>query len=678
MAEYIQFLILGLGSGAIIAAVALGLVLTHRASGVINFAQGAMASWTAYTYYSLANDGSIPLPPLPSPIPAFIELGGPWSPLAALFGSLAVAALLGLLIHLLIFRPLRYAPMLAKIAASIGLMLILQTAIVLQFGSSPKRLEAILPDQAIDALGVTVGLDRYLLLGIVVVITLGLWALYAKTRFGISTRAAAEDERSAALVGVPADRLAALNWVLASVLAGGVGIFASAITGLSPGGLTLIIVPALAAALLAGFSSFAVAAAAGVLIGMLQSEMLLFGIRWSWWPDLGLAQVLPFLLIGVAMIVFGRGLPGRGAVQAARLPLAYAPRLHRTRVIAYSAFLVVTALAVVFMPFDYRGALNSTMIGVVLSLSLVVATGFVGQISLAQLALAGFAAFGLATFETDLGIGFPFGFILAVLAAILVGLAFAIPALRTRGANLAIITLAAGFAIQEVFFAHEGWFGAVSARVASAPQAFGIDFGPRSDFLLGDASTPTPGFGIFLLLLTVAACLGVMRLRRTRLGAQMLAVRANEQAAASAGVNVAAVKTVAFAISAGLAGLGGAMLAYNLESFTAESFGVFGSITLFALAYMGGISTVGGAIWAGVLYTAGLAVVLTGEIVDVGQYQGYIAGIGLVLTVILYPEGVDGAARESFFSLLKRFKPGREEPPPGVRHVAETDSGAAK
>lgn len=659
MAEYLQFLILGVGSGAIIAAVALGLVLAYQASGVINFAQGAMASWTAYTFYSLVEDGSIPLLPLPSPIPGFIDLGAPLAAWPAVGLSLGVAALLGLAVHLLVFKPLRYAPLLAKIAASVGLMLILQTAIVLQFGSTPKRLEAVLPDQGIDALGVTVGLDRYILLALVLAMAVGLWLLYSKTRFGIATRAAAENERAATLVGVHSDRLAAINWMLASVLAGAVGIFASAITGLTPGGLTLIIVPALAAALLAGFRGFLVAAIAGIAIGMLQSELLLFGIRWSWWPDIGLGEVLPFLLIGAAMMIFGRGLPGRGAVQAVRMPLAYAPELNRARVIGYAAFVLLAALAVLFMPFDYRGALNATMVGVLLSLSLVVATGLVGQVSLAQLSLAGFAAFGLATYQADLGLGFPFGLILAVLTATVVGLLFAIPALRTRGASLAIITLAAGFAIQEVFFAHEGWFGAVSVRVAEGPALFGLSFGPRSDFLLGDGSTPTPGFGIFLLLVTVIACFAVMRLRRSRLGAQMLAVRANEMAAASSGVNVPAVKVGAFAISAALAGLGGAMLAYNLESFTAESFGVFGSITLFALAYMGGISTVGGAVWAGVLYTAGLAVLLTGEVVDVGQYQGYIAGLGLVLTVILYPEGIDGAVRQSTERFVKRLRPGR-------------------
>lgn len=660
MAEYVQFLILGLGSGAIIAAVALGLVLTYRASGVINFAQGAMASWSAYTYFSLQNDGALPLLPLPRPIPAFIELGAPWSPGAALAGSLIVAAALGLLIHLLVFRPLRFAPLLAKIAASVGLMLTLQAAIVLQFGSRPKRLEALLPDGPVRALGITVGGDRYLLLGLVALIAGGLWLLYTRTQFGLATRAAAEDERAAALIGIHADRLAATNWVLASVLAGAVGIFASAITGLTPASLTLIVIPALAAALLAGFSSFAIAAAGGIAIGMAQSELLLFQVKWEWWPDIGLGQALPLLLIGLVMFISGRGIPARGAVQAIRMPLAYAPRLDRRRCLAYGLLVAAAAAAVLFLPFDYRGALNSSMIGVLLALSLVVVTGFVGQISLAQLALAGFAAFGLATFETNAGIPFPVGLLGAVGAATLVGLVFAVPALRTRGASLAVITLAGGVAIQEVFFAHEGWFGAVSSRVAEAPHVLGLEFGPRSSFFTGDGSIPTASFGLFLLAMTVLACLGVMRLRRSRLGAQMLAVRANERAAAAAGINVAAVKIGAFAISAALAGLGGAMIAYNLESFTAESFGVFGSLTLFALAYMGGISTVGGAVWAGILYTAGVGIILTAEVVDIGQYQAYIAGLGLVLTVILYPEGIDGANRQLLEHISRRLRNGAD------------------
>jgi ABC-type branched-subunit amino acid transport system permease subunit len=230
--------------------------------------------------------------------------------------------------------------------------------------------------------------------------------------------------------------------------------------------------------------------------------------------------------------------------------------------------------------------------------------------------------------------------------------------LRTLGASLAIITLACGLAIEEIFFNRTGWFGLAETRKSTGPpELFGLEFGPTSGFFMGDGKLPTAGFSVFLLVVCIAACIAVMRLRRSRLGEQMLAVRANERAAAAAGVNVRAVKLTAFAIASALAGLAGSLTAFKLGSYSADSFGIFASLTLLAFAYLGGISTVGGAVMASTLVAEGIGIVVTNEILyDVGAYTAYIAGFFLIATAIYNNEGIDGFQRAQFYSIVNRYR----------------------
>ena len=660
--DILRFAFLGLGTGAVIASIALGLVLTYRASGVVNFAQGAMASWTAYTYYSLTTEGSVPLLPLPG-LPAGIPLGGPWPAAWALVGSLIVAALLALVLYGLVFRPLRQAPALAKIAASVGVMIALQAALVIRFGFRNRQIDPVVPDDPITWLGISLGADRYILLGLVVVITIALSLLFTRTRFGLATRAAAESERSATLLGVSPTRIAAVNWVIAAVLGGLMGIVASAITGLTPSLLTLVIVPALAVALVAGFRSFAIAAAFGIILGMTQSTILLAEVRLDWFPKVGLGTALPFLVIAAVMLLTGRALPDRGAADSGALPPAYAPLMNRPRIIAQIVLILGVLGLAVFAPFEVRGALNNSLIGTVLALSVVVVTGFVGQISLAQMCLAGLGAFAVATFGTDLGLGLLITLPAAIAVGVIAGLLFGLPSLRTRGASLAILTLAAGVALQQLVLTQNNWLGSSGTRQAPVPSIGALELGTQSPFPFGIDTIPSPAFGLLLVVVTTAAAYFVMRLRRTTLGAQMLTVRANERAAAAAGVNVSAVKLAGFAIAAGLAGLGGALIAYNLGSFSAQPFDVVSSLILLAIVYLGGVSTVGGAVWAGMLASGGLFFLAQSQFYDAGPYTGYVAGLGLILTAVMYPQGIDGATRESVLALLRRLRPG------GRRHA---------
>jgi branched-chain amino acid transport system permease protein len=659
---YIQFLLIGIGTGVIIGALAIGLTLSYRASGVINFGHGAIATYITYVFVGMRDAGEYPIPPLPNPIalvygvinwfgpdldapdiPTMIDVGEGTSIGVAVAVAMLTAVLLGLAAHFLVFRPLRYAPATAKVVASIGLLLTLQAIVVLRFGSRAKRAESLLPDEPVSVLGANIPRDRFLLLALLLVVTFVLWAVFRFTRFGLATRASAENEEIATLLGYSADFQAAVSWVVASLIAGGVGILVAPITGVTPSRLTLLIVPALAAALVGAFSSFWTSALVGLSIGMTQSLVFILEQRQDWVPDLDLAQVLPLLMIGAAMFFRGNAIPGRGATRAERLPLAYADPLRPWLI---TAAVLATFAAAIWLPFAYRNGLNNSMIGIILALSLVVVVGYVGQVSLAQVALQGVAAFGIGTYVAEAGVPFIVGFPLAIATAALFGLLVGVLALRSRGPSLAIVTLAAGIAIEAMLFRRDGWFGSSARAGVDTPSIFGFEFGSASEFFLGDDKQPSPAIGVLIVSVTVIACLFVALLRRSPTGEQMLAVRANERAAAAAGVDVARIKLVAFSLSAALAGAAGGLKASQLGSFQSGTFGFTASLVLIAYAYLGGISTVSGALWTGTLVGAGLGTVLGEEFIVIGKYEIYIAGTFLILELAFDAEGIAGSTRK--------------------------------
>lgn len=671
-AVYFEPMLFGLGTGAIIAALALGLVVAYRASGVINFGHGAIATYITYVYVSLTDTGEYPVPPLPNPVapiegifdieivdlPTMIDMGGPMAKGWAMLIALLTAALLGLVAHYAVFRPLRYAPVLAKVVASVGIMLFLQAAVVLRFGARAKSAEPIFPNDPVDFLGVRIPQDRFWLLGTVALVTTVLWLVFRYTRFGIATRASAENERFSTLLGFNADYQAGVSWVMATVLAGFMGILVAPVTGVTPNLFTVLLISSLAAALLGRMSSFVVAAAAGMALGIIDQQLFRIEFEWSWLPEIGIRRALPFVAVALAMVIRGEALPSRGAITAGRLPAAFAPRITRWRLSGYALLVVASLVITVFAPFQYRGAMTNSMIGVILALSFVVVTGYVGQISLMQMALAGIGAFGVGSFGTQAGMPMLIAMPLALVCGVLFGLVAALPSLRTRGASLAVITLASGLAIEEIFFRRAGWFGLDKTnKVTDPPEILGLEFGPSSDFFIGDDKIPTGGFGIFVLLLTVGSCVAVMRLRRSRLGEQMLSVRANERAAAAAGVNVAIIKLTAFGIASFFAALGGVLTAYKLGTYGGVTFGIFASLSALAFAYLGGISTVGGAITAGTLYAGGIGIVITEEwFIDVGSYTAYVAGFFLIGTAVYNNEGIDGFQRKQFHTVVNSWR----------------------
>ena len=269
MSQFLLFVLLGLGLGSLIAGLGLGIVLSYRGAGVINLAIGAIAMLGAYVFYDLRTSGQLLLPPIPF-APARLDLGGPWSTLPAMLVAVAACALTGALFDVLVLRRLRGQSPLAKLLASLGLLITLQAIAVLRYGTSGQAAPAVLPNKAQDVVhvfGANVPSDRFVLTSIVVLAGVALWAVYRFSRFGIATRAASEDETKAMLAGLPPNELSLANTLLACTLAGVLGVLVAPTTQLDPTTIALAVVPALAAGLFARFTSFGIVVAAGLAMG---------------------------------------------------------------------------------------------------------------------------------------------------------------------------------------------------------------------------------------------------------------------------------------------------------------------------------------------------------------------------------------------------------------------------
>jgi ABC-type branched-subunit amino acid transport system permease subunit len=563
---------------------------------------------------------------------------------------LVFIGIIGTIIELGLFWPLRGSSPLAKLAASLGLLLLAQSIIAIAYGNSTLSPSSILPASVFHLFGAVVPVDRMILAGIAILLGVGLWALYRFTSFGLSTRAAAESERNAMYAGVSPRRLSLVNSLLASIMAGAFGILVAPLITLNTTTLPLEIVPALGAALFAGFSSLGVACFAGLLMGAL-SSLLTYWSSQSWFPQSqgnpinGLPELLFFVLVAIAMAWRGSRVPARGEITEKRMPLAPRPEgLARFSVIG----LVAGVVLLIILPYEFRQAMVNSMLGAMICLSLIVVVGYVGQISVVQVGLAGVTGYAMSHMLTQVGgvwADFPLAPLIGVGCALIIGFITAVASLRVRGVSLAVVTLAGMYAIENFGFGNAAWGQQNSGSPVNPLHIFGLNLSPTAGFRGIDDKVPSPVFGFVVLVVLILLCLLVAGIRRGAIGQKMLAVRSNERAAAAAGINVRQVKLTAFMLSALIAGICGALYAYNFQTVSSDLFSTVNSLVIIAYAYFGGITMITGALFAGLGATQGLIP----QAFDTwwglsGNWAQLIGAIGLIVTLVGNPDGVAGTA----------------------------------
>jgi sulfate-transporting ATPase len=613
MGDMLQFLVLGLGTGALYALGAHGIVLIYRGSGVINFSHGAMALFGAALFAELRDDWQ-------------------WSVTLALPAALLATAVIGLLVDQLVMRRLREASPLGRLVVTLGVLAIIESVVIVRYGSGLRFVDSFLPNHSVSLPGaISIGADRLWILSIALLLTVLLWALYRFAEFGRQTTAVAENVRSASAMGISANRVSAINWMLGSAMAALAGILLAPVTGLMPATMVLLINPLLAAALVGGFASFPLTLLGGLIIGVAQG--------WIGYMDSGTgwSASVPFLLIVVTMMLRGKALPLRGFI-GDRLPLV--GEAIRPGWMALAG-LIVAVTSILLASEDIVNGITGTLLAATVLLSIVTVTGLAGQVSLAQYALAGIGAFVAARLAAVYGWSFPLVFVLALLVTIPAGLLFAIPALRTRGANLAIVTLGLGLALDNLLFKNIDYTGGFAGTQVQPVSLFGISF---------DGILYPERFALLALLLFCLCALLLGNVRRGISGRRLLATRSNERAASALGINVVGAKLYAFALGAGFAAAGGALGAFRYPNVRFDAgFSPFESIPAMLMAFLGGIGFIGGALIGGLLSVGGLVNELLSSLLDLKEWQGLVIGLGAIFVVIAHPNGL----AEVFSRLLK-------------------------
>jgi len=651
----------GLVAGAALALHATGLVLVYRVSGVINFAQlpaGAAAGgvFIALVHERLLLRGLRVVCPPCLPVPP--ESASPSSLSAADDATRAVMVAPSWMVQInyLLCAAIALAVGVAVVAAVYGLVIkrftsaprLVLTVATIGAGAVAVALAGVVLDLLPDRPGVSRGtavpvpisgsftLDPAVFTATDVVtvaataaVSLWLSRFLRRSATGRLLRGAAENPQRAQTLGIDTERITALVWLLAGLLSSISAVLLAAKLGSSAIEGSDYLVKALAAATVGAFVSIPLAIVGAVAVGLVESSILT--ASGSGAP----LAVLLVILISVLLVV-QRSRQSRADRDAASEWMTHQESrpvptvLSEQRIVRRTARLLVASgvVAVLAYPWLMPSAgtvlATTTMIFAVVSLSLLVLTGWAGQISLGQMALAGVGAWTVGVAGLPFLLSLPAAALAGAAAAVVLGL----PALRLHGTNLAIVTLAAGFAVSAVLLSPEHLGNRVAATVGR-PVLVGMDFRDERAF-----------YYLILAMLGATVVL-VRRMRRTRFARVLLAVKDNPGAAQAYGINLLKARLSAFAVSGALAAFGGALLAYAQQGVAAGSYTAGASITLFLTTVIGGFGSVAGPIAAAV-YTVGLRELA-------GTSLGYLAqvllspGLGVVLLLLVLPGGLTEA-----------------------------------
>jgi sulfate-transporting ATPase len=601
--DLLTFALLGIGVGAIYGIVAQGLVLVYRASGILNFAQSGFLMIGGFIFYEL------------------YALNG-WPYWGALIVTLLACAAMGAAVHLAVLRPMREASAVARLIATLGVLGLLSAIATIIYQGNTVSVPSSLPISSVTVLpGVKIGINIIILFAIGVVITVALWLFYRFSPFGRVTSAVAENQLAASVTGHSPDVIAAINWAVGAALAAFAGTLIAPIDYLQSGTLVLLIVPAIGAGLAGRFLSFPLALVGGLVLGMAQSVVSLYVTTPGW------SLSIPYILIIAFLVIRGRGIPLRSFV-IDKLPKVGNGRIRPVTVTVLAAVMIVILVVV---PPQWSTAMTVTLAFAVIALSVVVITGYAGQLSLAQYILSGVGALAAARLSANWH--FPF---LAALAGALIITAFigaflALPSLRARGVSLAVATLAAGMVIFDLILNNYSLSGGQNGVTEETPALFGWSIDP--------AAHPAR-YGVTVTVILVLLSLGVANIRRGDAGRRMLAVRSNERAAAALGVHVYAAKVYAFTVAAGIAGVGGMLYAFLSPTVTSGNFDLLTSINFVTVTVVGGVGNIFGAIIGSTLLPDGLVTQIFFGVQNINAWIPLAGSVALLMVLRRNPSGI--------------------------------------
>jgi branched-chain amino acid transport system permease protein len=591
METFLQYTILGLVTGGVYAIAASGLVVTYTTSGIFNFAHGAIAMLAAFAYWQVRFDWGWPAP-------------------LALVAVLGVAApLLGALIYGVVMRGLRGTSEVTRIVVPVSVMLGFLALATWIWDPTPREPRLFLmffgADNTVSIAGVNITWHELLAMVLAAVIALALRFLFFRTRNGVAMRAVVDDPDLLELNAGRPERLAMLSWALGAFLAALAGILITPIQGsaMSATALTLLVIDVFAAAMFGRLRSLPRTFVGALVLGLAGSYVIGYfpADRWTWTSNFRVS--LPMIALFVVLLF----LPQDRLRGATILRTRERFRLPSVR----SA--VVAALALVGVMFLLREMLAPTainymafsMTAAIVALSLVLLTGYAGEINLAVLSFGAIGAIVVHHYgvsgsgggaRSTLG-----GYLLAALVCAVIGALVALPSLRLRGLYLALSTMAFG-----VFVTNMVLREITERKLPLLHTEFSI-------FPSGNLTVPRPKIGpvdlaampTFLMAVTVLFAVtgvGLVVLRRSSYGRRLTALKDSPAASATLGQSPVALKLSVFMMSAAIAGVGGALMTSQLGSANLDRYDIFLSLSLLMLTVVGGIGYVSGALFGGILF----------------------------------------------------------------------------
>jgi branched-chain amino acid transport system permease protein len=572
--EFINFGFSGLTTAAIYAIAASGLVLTYTTTGVFNFSHGAMGMVAAFAYWEM-------------------RFGWGWpAPVALVVCLLILAPLFGAILELGIMRRLEGTSDVTKLVVTISLLLGL-------FGLanwvwSPARdrpSRTFFQGKVIKIIGVRLSYHEVTVLVVAFLVAIGLRLLLYRTRIGVSMRACVDDRSLATLNGARPARIAMLSWAIGVGLAALAGVLIAPTLQLSQFSLTLLIIDAYAAAMIGRLKSLPMTFVGALILGLANDYALGYVARIQKAEQYFQIFIpsIPVIVLFVVLLLLPqarlRGVRLQRTREIARMPT------WRGSLFFCAAVLAATvAVAAVLSQADLVNFQRMWGIGMI-ALSLIPLVGYGGQISLCQLT---FAVIGMVV-VAHVGGHNPIAYLWAAVITGFIGGLIALPALRLSGIYLALSTAAFAVLMDRSFFqlpkftifGHRFDLFQAGSLTVNRPSLFGLGLeGYKAYFIFG-------------AVLFCAMALIVVAIRRSRFGQRLLAMKDSPAAVATLGLNITFTKLAVFAMSAAMAGVGGAVYGGALRAVDVQAVDFFQGLVIIMLMVIAGIDSIGAALFAG-------------------------------------------------------------------------------
>jgi len=574
---YAQLILTGLARGALLSLAGMGLVLTYRATGVFNFAHGAIGVFVAYVLYAFSTQWGLPL-----------VIAGP-------LALLVVGPGIGVLLERAVFRPLarQGATTTEKLVATLGVFVLLLGVVITVWSGSTRVPVKLVPAKHLSLPGsLDMGYDDLANLIVLGIACAGLWALFRFTHLGTEIRAVVDRPELAQLASVNANRVAAIAWALGTGFAGITGVLLLSRGALEPIILNLVMIEVFSLAVVARLTSLPIAVGAGLLIlgagqSLLGNVVIANGNGFIGNSFDALKPNLSVVVLFVALLVYKRlDVVGEAAERVQRL----AAPIRTSRTVRSAVIGAITAAALVVLPLvldnnDVERA-QSFLAFSVIFVSIVAVTGFSGQITLGQAGYAGLGAWMAARMGNAWDLPVIVAMILGAIVAMAAGILTGYPALRRRGLFLALTTLAFALLIFRFVLQNKEFAGGSDALLIARPEWF----------------TGPVAFYYFELGWLALMFLLARNLRSGRLGRALGAMRDSEDGARSIGIDLRAYKLFIFGASAFIAGIGGALFVQRAGVLEAEQFFPLNNLFWFAAVVVAGVSSIPGALLAAFIW----------------------------------------------------------------------------